>query len=242
MEERIVRRKLSDEVLDRLLSMIERREVAPGGFLPSERELMRRFGVGRPAVREAVQALAQLGLVQVQQGGRTRLLEPGASPVFGQLDRNVRHLLKASPETREHFRDARLVFETGVVRLAAERATPEDLRRIREALDAQRGAVGDPARFISADIAFHRALAAATHNPVLEATADSLLAWIFEFFPRLLRAPGTEPVTLSEHEAIVEEIGKGRPDGAAEALTRHLNRTHPLYKKQAGYRTRDRIR
>jgi DNA-binding FadR family transcriptional regulator len=229
MEDRIVRRKLSDEVLDRLLSMIERRELAPGDALPAERELAGRFGVGRPAVRQALQALEQLGLVQIQQGERSRLLAPTTSPVFEQFDRNVRHLLKASPETREHFRDARLVFETGVVRLAAERATEDNLREMEAALAEQRRSVGDPARFIRADVAFHRALAAATHNPVLAATAESLLAWIFEFYPRLLRAPGTEPLTLSEHAEIVKELRKRNADGAAHALAKHLRRTNPLY-------------
>ncbi len=233
MEDRIVRRKLSDEVLDRLLSMMERRELTPGDPLPSERDLSERFGVGRPAVRQALQTLAQLGLVQIQQGERTRLLPPAASPVFEQFDRNVRHLLKASPEMREHFRDARLVFEGGVVRLAAERASAEDLRAIELALEEQRAADG-PARFIQADISFHRTLAAATHNPVLAATAESLLAWIFEFFPRLLRAPGTEQLTLTEHAAIVERLRKRDADGAAAAMTRHLNRTHPLYRPARG--------
>jgi DNA-binding GntR family transcriptional regulator len=64
---------------------------------------------------------------------------------------------------------------------------------------------------------------------VLVATAESLLAWIFDLFPRLLRAPGTEPLTLAEHAAIVEELQRRNPEGAAAALARHLNRTHPLY-------------
>lgn len=227
--ERIARRRLSDEVLDRLLSMIERREIEPGGKFPSERALMSRFGVGRPAIREALQTLSQLGLVRIQQGERSRLLQPDASPVFEQFDRSVRNLLKASPETREHFRDARLVFESGVVRLATERAGEDDLRRLDECLAAQKQALGDPARFIAADIAFHTALAKATHNPILVTTAQSLLAWIFEFFPRLLRAPGTEKLTLEEHRAIAEAVRKRDMEAAAAALTRHLKRMHPLY-------------
>src|SRR5687767_14417961 len=61
--EQIVRRKLSDEVFDRLERMITSGELQPGDEMPSERVLMERFGVGRPAIREAMQSLANKGLV-----------------------------------------------------------------------------------------------------------------------------------------------------------------------------------
>ena len=74
-QEPIVRRKLSDEVFDRLKAMIVSGERGPGETLPSERELMARFGVGRPAIREAMQALANLGLVTIHHGERARVQE-----------------------------------------------------------------------------------------------------------------------------------------------------------------------
>ena len=72
----ITRRKLSHEVLDRLVAAIQRNEFPPGAKLPSERELMTRFGVGRPAIREAVQALNQMGLVRNAHGERSRNNQP----------------------------------------------------------------------------------------------------------------------------------------------------------------------
>src|SRR5687767_2162620 len=68
--EQIVRRKLSDEVFARLKAMITSGELQPGDEMPSERELMERFGVGRPAIREAMQALAGMGLVVISHGER----------------------------------------------------------------------------------------------------------------------------------------------------------------------------
>ena len=68
---------MSDEVFDRLKAMIVSGECGPGGSLPSERELMARFGVGRPAIREAMQALANLGLVTISHELQTlRMLDP----------------------------------------------------------------------------------------------------------------------------------------------------------------------
>lgn len=232
LEQKVSRRKLSDEILDRLLLMIEQREVEPGGFLPSERDLMQRFGVGRPAVREALQALAGMGIIQIQHGERARLAPMGPNTVLEQVDRSVRHLLQTSPETREHLRQARLMFETGMARLAASHATPQQVARLRDALAAQEAARGNAAQFVAADMAFHKAIAAMSGNPIYTAVSQAMLQWAFEMFPRLLRAPGTEALTLQEHRHVLEAIEAGDPDAAAQALQTHLLRSHPLY--QAG--------
>jgi GntR family transcriptional regulator, sialic acid-inducible nan operon repressor len=225
----IVRRKLSDEVLDRLLEMIESGEIEAGGFLPSERDLMKQFGVGRPAVREALQSLAAMGIIQIHHGERARLVAFDAGTVLDRMDRSVRHLLHTSPDMRDHMRAARLMFETGMVRLAARLAKPGDVAQLREAIEKQSAAQGDPARFIAADIAFHKAIAAISGNPIYAALSEAMLAWVFEVFPRMLRAPGTEPLTLSEHRAILAAIQKHDEERAVRALTTHLTRANPLY-------------
>lgn len=229
--EKITRHKLSDEVLDRLLALIEREEIAPGDPLPSERTLMERFGVGRPSVREALQALENLGFLEIRQGERSRLRRPTPGLLFEQIDVPVRHLLKASAETRAQMREARILLETGSARLAAGRAAAKDVRSLSLALEEQRDAAGNPARFVAADIAFHQAIAAMTRNPILAAATQAILSWAFEFFPRLLRAPSTEPLTLEEHQAILDAIRRRDPEAAAQAMHRHLTRANPLYPK-----------
>ena len=67
----ITRQKLSDQVYERLWSMIVLGELAPGDPLPSERFLMDKFGVGRPAVREAMQTLSNKGVITISQGERS---------------------------------------------------------------------------------------------------------------------------------------------------------------------------
>lgn len=234
--ERIARRKLSDEVLDRLLQMIERGEVERGGELPSERDLMARFGVGRPAVREALQALAAMGIVRIQHGERARLASLGPATVLETIDRSVRHLLQTSPAMREHLREARLAFEGGMVRLAARNASAKDVESLRAALQNQREACGDAARFIAADISFHNAIAALSRNPIYTAVSQALLEWVFEHYPRLLRVPGVEDLTLQEHAAILDAIAAHDEDRAARALAAHLLRSNPRYR--TGARTR----
>ena len=120
--EPIRRRKLSHEILDRLLARITRGELAAGEHLPSERDLMVQYQVGRPAVREAMQALERMGLIAITHGERARIVAPSARTIIEQIGHTARHLLATSPTSLEQLKEARLFFEVGVVRTAAERA------------------------------------------------------------------------------------------------------------------------
>jgi len=229
--EKLVRQKLADQVLDRLLAMMERGDLPPGSRLPGERALMARFGVGRPAVREALQALEKMGLIEIQHGERARVIRPDPGRVLRQMDAAVRHLLTCSPDMREALRQARLAFEQFLVREAARRVTASSLEALRQALTIQEAARGDPARFVRADIAFHVAIASLAGNPLYPALSEAMLGWIFRFFPRLLRAPNVEDLTLKEHAAILSAIAKKDPEAAARAMKRHLLRAHPRYQR-----------
>jgi len=145
------------------------------------------------------------------------------------MDAAVRHLLSADPAQHAHLREARLMFESGMVRLAAARATPTDLDALREALHLQTQATSDAALFMQRDIAFHVAIARLSRNPIFIALCQSLLDWLSTSTPRLLRAPASEALTLAEHAAILAAIEAHDPDGAAFALRAHLTRTNPLY-------------
>jgi len=229
--EKLVRQKLADQVLDRLLALIERGELPPGSRMPGERALMDRFGVGRPAVREALQALEKMGLIEIQHGERARVVALTPSRVLRQLDAAARQLLTSSPDMRESLRQARLAFEQFLVREAARRATASGLEAVRLALSDQEAARGDPARFVRADIRFHVAIASLAGNPLYPAVSEAMLGWIFGFFPRLLRAPNVEDLTLIEHSAILRALQKRDPEAAARAMKRHLLRAHPRYQR-----------
>ena len=94
--ERIIRRKLSDEVLERLLRLVSEGDLKPGDTMPSERELMDRFGVGRPAIREAMQSLANMGLVTISHGERAKVQEITAQSIIRQVDLSAHIMLQRS--------------------------------------------------------------------------------------------------------------------------------------------------
>src|SRR5436190_19044997 len=97
MNEPIIRRKLSDEVFDRLKLMITSGALQPGDAMPSERDLMERFAVGRPAIREAMQALSNMGLLSISHGERARVRQLTARSIFERVDAVAHIMLSTSP-------------------------------------------------------------------------------------------------------------------------------------------------
>lgn len=228
----IRRRKLSDEVRERLHAIIETGRLAPGDELPSERELMRLYEVGRPAIREALQDLERIGLVTIRHGGRARVAEPARSlePVLEHLQAGVRHTLMHSPATLEHLKEARLMFELQMARLAARAPAAADIRRLRQRIEDQSAVRDDSVRFLQADGAFHREIAVVTGNPIYSAVSEAVVKWLVDFHAGAIRTAGLEQLVLDEHSTIVDLIERRDPEGAAKAMFDHLTRANRLYR------------
>ena len=227
----IVRRKLGQEVQERLLSDIRAGIYPVGTLLPSERELMVQLGVGRPAVREGLQALERMGLVSIVHGEGARVRPLSAESVISQISETAVHLLAGNSELLEHLKEARLSFEIAMGRAAAVRATDEDIKMLRSVLEEHRSSLGDSARFIETDMAFHRAIAKVSGNPVYVAVSQALLQWLQHFYEDAVRAPdGAEQVTLDEHTRLFECIANHDPAAVEEAVRDHLLRAHTLYR------------
>lgn len=229
--DRIVRRKLSDQVLERMQGLILSGAFAPGDPLPPEHALMARFGVGRPAVREALQSLHTMGLITISHGERSRVNALSAQAALRQGDAIARALLSTGPQNLEHLKEARRLFEIGMVRAGAPRATADDVADLRVLIERQRGALGDPPAFVGADIDFHRRIAALVGNPICTAVAEAMLGWLFRFHADLLLWSGHEAITLAEHAAIVDAIEAGEPERAAAEMAAHLDRSAALYRR-----------
>jgi DNA-binding FadR family transcriptional regulator len=190
---------------------------------------MTRFGVGRPAIREAMQALASLGLVTISHGERARVREMTARGAMRQVDTVAQLLLSTSPQSLDHLKEARIFFERGMVRRAAELATDEDVAALRETWERQKAASGDPAAFIRADMSFHTRIAAITGNPIYAAVSEMMLGWLRDYHSDLLIWRGKSEQTLAEHAELIDRIAAHDPDGAEQVLIRHLERSNHLY-------------
>ncbi len=226
--EPIPRRRLSDEVLARLEGMIHAGEFVPGDQLPSEREMMERFGVGRPSVREALYSLRKMGLVAISSGERARVTKPTPETLLNGLDGAARHLL-ANREGERHFQEARLFFEVGLARYAAEHADDDDIGRLEAALAANRRALNDRAAFERTDVAFHYVLAEIPRNPVFMAIHEAVVAWLTGQRTMSLRNKGVERMAYDWHAAIFEAVRARHPDRAEQAMREHLEGVARFY-------------
>lgn len=227
--ERIVRKKLSDEVFSRLKQLIENGELKAGDDMPSERELMERFGVGRPAIREAMQALSGKGLVEISHGERAKVLQVTAESIFRQVDLPAKLMLSGSSDSLEYLKSARIFFERGMVREAAVKAGKAEIAELRALLDRQSHNIGNSELFIEADMAFHQKIAQISGNPIFAAVSGAMLGWLKSYHTEMLIWTGRENFTLAEHEEIIRTIEKGDADLAEKAMIKHLERSRALY-------------
>lgn len=228
----IQRRKLSDDVQDRVLEIIRSGEFAPGDTLPSEREMMKAYEVGRPAIREAMQNLQRMGLVEIRHGERPRVAEPSVSRMVEQMSETMRHLLTHAPANLEHLKEARGTFETEMARIAAKKRSSSDLERLERIIDIQEAASDDSPRFLALDGQFHREIANISGNPIFASLSEALFQWLAEFHVAMVRKPGLEALTIEEHRGILKAIADRDGAAAAKAMADHLYRANALYHQQ----------
>ncbi|HEY2493325.1 MAG TPA: FadR/GntR family transcriptional regulator [Paenibacillus sp.] len=156
MSEYVKPRKLVDLVLIELKRRIVNKEFSPGDRLPSEFELMTEYGVGRSTVREAVKILVHAGFLKIQHG-------QGTFVVYNENETSN------DLPSGGHITETRMILEQAIVKLAVERRTEDDLIELRLYLDQRNDELqkGNYSTYIREDLAFHLAMAKATHNDTL---------------------------------------------------------------------------
>ena len=224
------RSRLFEQIADVLEQKIRDRQLVAGTELPSERQLMAEFGVGRTAVREALFHLQRAGLVDLRAGSRARVAVPSAEVVMTSLASSARYLLSDDSGIR-HFQEARALFETGLVRDAARNATPNDIRFLRGALEANFNSIGDIRRFEDSDVAFHYAIATIPKNPIYVAMHRAIIDWLVDQRRVTLSYPGQNRVAYDAHVAIFEAIAARDPELADQRMRSHLAQVAKLYWK-----------
>ena len=138
-------------------------------------------------------------------------------------------MLASSGDSLEHLKRARTLFERGMVREAANKATAQDVQTLRDLLAQQRAAMGNSKAFIEADMRLHAEIARISGNPIFIALSEAMLRWLADYHTELLIWTGKENVTLAEHQEIIDSIARQDADGAEQAMTRHLERSQALY-------------
>jgi GntR family transcriptional repressor for pyruvate dehydrogenase complex len=217
----IERRKLFEQVAAHLEREILEGKLKPGDRLPPERDLQSRFGVGRPAIREALITLQRAGLVEIGNGMPARVSMPTMKGVMAGLVPAVQQMLTNAQGQRQ-LQGVRLFMEVGLVRHAAENATPDDLKRLETALEANRKTLGDREGFIRTDVAFHFVFAEIMRNPAFVALHDAMSTWLLQQRQIALLEPGEDAKGFEAHTRIFEAVAARDPDAAEAAMRTHL--------------------
>jgi len=209
-------------VAEQILSQIKSGDLAPGDRLPPQRELSTLLGVGRSSVREAINALAVMGYLDVAQGRGTYIAGnlPDADTALFQFDA----ALKAGNIL--DLMDVREMLECRSAQLAAERAEGKKIQNLAKKIEGMRIAPEDYNRFLEADMQFHHALADASENQILcELTRlilDKVVAHHLQLRTTRLSL-GYREKSIETAEKILSAVVTGDSDAAARWTVRHLN-------------------
>ncbi len=208
---------LIEQVIEQLRSQITSGTWPVGGRIPTESELAALTATSRNTVREAVQSLVHAGLLERRQGSGTYVL--AASELAGAVSRRV--------AAAQHIDvlEVRRTLEVGAARLAAVRRTPEDIALLRDLLDrraaARRAGNGNLDEMVTIDVQMHRAIAQASHNPMLADLYDNLIDALQENVRR--NVADLPPHGDDDHAGLIEAIIVGDPERAADEAALFLD-------------------
>lgn len=215
-------RSIHGRIAHEIGQQILRGDLAPGEVLPSEIDLGVGMGVSRTVLREAIKVLAAKGLVESRTKIGTRVK---ARDQWNMLDPDVLSWSLASHDAEEYalaVSEMRRVLEPAGAALAAQRATPEQIARIRATYEAMEAAGGNTGDSVYHDLRFHLSILEATGNPFLVSMGHLIESAIAFNIKLSLEFPTLRVQSLPLHRIVLERIEKGDPRGAQAAMVNLL--------------------
>jgi GntR family transcriptional regulator, transcriptional repressor for pyruvate dehydrogenase complex len=198
----LARSNYSDRIIDQIRGMIADKKLLPGDKLPAERELAIQFGVSRASIREAVRSLVTMELLESRTGAGTYVtsdLHSVLSPLSW--------VMSLTPDLEPDLHEARKYLEPRIAAMAAERATPEEHKKLLTHVQAMHAALGDTVRLAEADFRFHIELARSAHNRVFEEIIVGLQALLKGLIAkRISDSTARQLVCYGEHLELYEAI------------------------------------
>ena len=230
--------RMSEAIVDQIRSLIRGEQLRPGDRLPSERDLGERMRVSRVTVREALRVLEANGLVEIRVGARGGAFV--TSPSSKKIGTDLADLISLSPLTAAEVTEARQVVELGIIPMAVERATDDDIAELRAMVKQHQVALknGQYSMPMSAD--FHVRVAACTHNTAIEMLVHSFHGpLLMSLREAQVAAPLMGHRCTTEHRDFVEALAARDVERAEEIMAAHLQRTARRVARVQATRARD---
>ena len=215
--------RVSQVIVDQVKVLIRDGRLQPGDRLPSERELCQRFGVSRVTVREALRVLEASGLVAIRVGahGGAFLTTPSAE----RLGEGLADLISLAPLTAVNVTEARVIVELGLLPLAVERATEQDITDLFAMVEEAQKAVAAGDYTVEMSAAFHIRVGECTHNPAIEMLLQSFHGPMRMSLEQSHIAAQMSQQGVDEHRVLAEAIQRRDLEAARALMTTHLDRT-----------------
>jgi GntR family transcriptional repressor for pyruvate dehydrogenase complex len=216
----LAKRGLPELIAEQIVEAIRTTPLQPGDRLQPEAELARQLGVGRTSVREALQKLQTLGIVEVVRGRGAFVCQPT-------VDDAERAFAKWSSDHAvaiEDLIETRIAIESANAGLAAVRASDAQIEQIAAANATHRsaGQTGDLATTLAADDEFHTLIATAAENPLMSKIYAMLSPEVTNFRRMTLAVTRVAERSADAHDLVVEAIRQRDPGAARRAMTDHL--------------------
>ncbi|MFA6506156.1 MAG: FadR/GntR family transcriptional regulator [Treponemataceae bacterium] len=224
----IKRVRVYEDIVRRILYMIQEGDLKIGDRLPAERDLSNSLGVSRSSVREALRALELLGHIETRVGidGGSFVREVG----FEKAQSILKSMFNLSQDSVTDLIEVRMIVETRSASLAAERRRDEDIVVLDEAISLMEDEIKGGDVGIKGDHTFHAAVAKASRNNVLFLLSEMLEEMIEDTRLQSLSLPGVPELALLEHKNIVKAIKAGNGKTAERHMHTHLNRAYEISK------------
>jgi len=213
--------RLYESIVQQIQKLISRGTLKPGQRLPPERELAEELGVSRTSIREALRALETMGYLEsrVGVGGGTYVKEITFSNIISPFSET----LLQNDDFIVELLEVRLVLEIEVARLAAMRRSDEDIRHLNDAIEQMRTEIGRGETGLAGDNQFHRVLADAANNNVLEEFVRLCGDLLEVEREEHLRTRSEEPISaLTQHERILEAVKDRDSEEAQRLMQAHI--------------------
>ena len=211
--------RLYEQIVRQVEELVLTGKLKPGDQLLSERELAQQFGVSRTAVREAIKALREKGLVEAYSGKGTFITNATSQAIRQSLDLMMRI---GQPGNLAQLEEVREILEPDIAALAATRVDEQHLATMREAIVVMDRSEQDPDAYIEADLDFHLTLAEAVDNPIILSLLDSIVELLREQRLKIFRVEGGPARGQFHHKRILEAVERRDPDAARKAMRAHL--------------------
>ena len=224
-------KRISDQVFEQLRELIFRGEFKAGDKILTERELAEAFSVSRTSVRDAINKLVVMGLLEQRQGQGTFVRSPEAR------DKSlIGTMVETQGASITDLLEVRMGLECNAAAVAASRAVEKDLQFMEKSIEEMQKEVASGRLGTEADASFHMAIAYATQNPlqvfIMKNFYDFLFTGIKVNLEGLYQIPGNINIILDQHNAICQAIRDHDPEAAYWAMKRHIDFVYDFFKGQ----------